>query len=125
VLEITRGEGAAAVYDGVGKATFLDGLGALRPTGRMILYGAASGRPDPLDVPAALTPRSLYVQRPTLMTYTRTPELLRDRAAQLFELIAGGKLNVRIGGRYPLDDAPRAQAELAARKTTGKLLLVP
>jgi NADPH2:quinone reductase len=125
VLEITGGEGTAAVYDGVGKATFRDGLGALRPTGRMILYGAASGRPDPLDVPAALTPRSLYVQRPTLMTYTRTPELLRDRAAQLFELIAGGKLNVRIGGRYPLDDAPRAQAELAARKTTGKLLLVP
>jgi NADPH2:quinone reductase len=125
VLEITGGEGTAAVYDGVGKATFRDGLGALRPTGRMILYGAASGRPDPLDVPAALTPRSLYVQRPTLMTYTRTPELLRDRAAQLFELIAGGKLNVRIGGRYPLDDARRAQADLAARKTTGKLLLVP
>ncbi len=123
VLEITGGEGVAAVYDGIGKATFLDGLGALRPTGRMILYGAASGRPDPLDIPASLTPRSLYVQRPTLMTYTRTPALLSERAAQLFELIGTGRLEVRIGGRYPLDQARQAQEDLAARKTTGKLLL--
>lgn len=124
VLEITGREGVAAVYDGIGKTTFLDGLGALRPTGRMILYGAASGRPDPLDIPASLTPRSLYVQRPTLMTYTRTPELLQKRAAQLFELIGNGKLEVRVGGRYPLDEARQAQEDLAARKSTGKLLLV-
>src|SRR3989440_1454672 len=76
--EITGGEGVAAVYDGVGKATFLDGFVALRPTGRMILYGAASGRPDPLDT-GILAPRgSLYVQRPTLATYVRTPELLQQ-----------------------------------------------
>jgi len=124
VLEITGGEGTAAVYDGIGKTTFLEGLEALRPTGRMILYGAASGRPDPLDIAAALTPSSLYVQRPTLMTYTRTPELLQERAAQVFELIGSGKLEVRIGGRYPLDQARQAQEDLAARKTTGKLLLV-
>ncbi len=102
------GEGAAAVYDGVGKATFLEGLDALRPFGRMILYGAASGQPDPLEV-AMLAPKgSLYVQRPTLMTYARTPELLRERAGEVFELIAEGKLNVRIGARYPLDQAAQA-----------------
>ncbi|MGZ4180515.1 MAG: quinone oxidoreductase family protein [Solirubrobacteraceae bacterium] len=124
VKEIS-GEGAAAVYDGVGKATFLDGLDALRPFGRMILYGAASGRPDPLDT-AILAPKgSLYVQRPTLMTYTRTPELLRELASRLFELIADGKLDVRIGARYPLDQAAQAHRDLEARKTTGKLLLTP
>ena len=53
VRSITGGEGVAAVYDGVGKATFDEGLRALRPTGRMILYGAASGQPDPLDAGAA------------------------------------------------------------------------
>ena len=124
VKEIS-GEGAAAVYDGVGKATFLEGLEALRPFGRMILYGAASGQPDPLDV-ATLAPKgSLYVQRPTLMTYTRTPDLLRQRAGELFELIADGKLDVRIGARYPLAQAAQAHDDLEARKTTGKLLLIP
>ena len=118
-------EGAAAVYDGVGRATFLDGFDALRPFGRMILYGAASGQPDPLDA-AILAPKgSLYVQRPTLMTYTRTPDLLRERAGQLFELIADGKLDVRIGARYPLDQAAQAHRDLEARRTTGKLLLIP
>jgi NADPH:quinone reductase len=124
VKEIS-GDGAAAVYDGVGKATFLEGLEALRPTGRMILYGAASGQPDPLDVAMLAPAGSLYVQRPTLMTYTRTPELLRELAGRLFELIADSKLEVRIGARYPLEQAARAHADLEARKTTGKLLLIP
>ncbi len=123
--EITGGEGVAAVYDGVGKATFLDGLDALRPTGRMINYGSASGRPEPFDV-ALLAPKgSLYVQRPTLATYVRTPELLHERAAQVFELIAGGQLEVRIGARYPLAQARQAHEDLEARMTTGKVLLLP
>src|SRR4029077_5811594 len=76
VRELTGGEGVPAVYDGVGKATFLEGFKALRPTGRMINYGSASGRPDPLDVNVLLVGGSLSVQRPTLGTYVRTPELL-------------------------------------------------
>jgi NADPH:quinone reductase len=117
--------GMAAVYDGVGKATFLDGFRALAPTGRMILYGAASGRPEPLDVSVLESNGSLYAQRPSLATYIRTPELLRDRAAALFELIAIGALEVRIGHRYPLEQARQAHEDLLARTTTGKLLLTP
>jgi NADPH2:quinone reductase len=123
--EITAGEGVAAVYDGVGRATFLDGFEALRPTGRMILYGAASGRPDPLET-GILAPRgSLYVQRPTLATYVRNPELLQERSAQLFELIEEGKLEVQISARYPLERARHAHEDLEGRNTTGKLLLIP
>jgi len=125
VKEITGGEGVKAVYDGVGKTTFLEGLKALAPTGRMILYGAASGQPDPLALSALGPAGSLYVQRPTLQTYTRTPELLRGRAAELFELIESGALDVRIGARYPLEEARQAHEDLEARKTTGKLLLIP
>jgi NADPH:quinone reductase len=125
VREITGGEGVAAVYDGVGKATFLAGLGTLRPFGRMILYGAASGPPEPLNLAALRDGGSLYVQRPVLGHYTRTPELLRERAAPVFELIAAGRLDVRIGHRYPLSEARRAHEDLEARRTTGKLLLVP
>jgi NADPH:quinone reductase len=123
--EITGGEGVKAVYDGVGKTTFLDGLKALAPTGRMILYGAASGQPDPLPVSALAPAGSLYVQRPTLMTYTRTPEMLEERARALFGLIDSGALDVRIGARYPLEQARQAHEDLEARKTTGKLLLTP
>ena len=125
VREITGGEGAAAVYDGVGKATFLEGLKALRPIGRMILYGAASGQPDPLDLAALRDGGSLYAQRPVLGHYTRTPELLHERGAAVFELVADGKLDVRIGHRYPLADARQAHEDLEARRTTGKLLLLP
>jgi NADPH:quinone reductase len=123
VKEITGGEGAAAVYDAIGETTFLEGLKALRPTGFMILYGAASGQPDPLELATLAPAGSLYVQRPTLVTYTRTPELLRELAGEVFGLVADGKLEVRIGARYPLADAAQAHWDLQSRNTTGKLLL--
>jgi NADPH2:quinone reductase len=123
--EITGGEGVVAVYDGVGKTTFLEGLKALRPTGRMINYGSASGPPDPVELSELAGAGSLYVQRPTLATYIRTPELLHQRTEALFELIDQGKLSVRIGARYALAEARQAHEDLEARKTTGKLLLIP
>jgi NADPH2:quinone reductase len=123
--EISGGEGVAAVYDGVGKTTFLEGFETLRPLGRMILYGSASGQPDPLDISILQAHGSLYVQRPTLQTYVRTPELLHERTQALFDLIAQDKLQVRIGARYPLAEARQAHEDLEARKTTGKLLLIP
>jgi NADPH:quinone reductase len=124
-VEHAKGLDVAAVYDGIGKTTFLAGFDALAPTGRMILYGSASGRPDPVDPHILESKGSLYLQRPTLGTYTRTRELLERRAADVFALVASGELEVEIGGRYPLDDARRAHEDLEARKTTGKLLLVP
>jgi NADPH:quinone reductase len=123
--EITQGEGMAAVYDGIGKSTFLDGLDTLAPTGKMILYGAASGRPDPLDLQLLAAKGSLYVQRPILGTYIRSPVLLHERADALFELIDSGAVHVRIGGTYPLAQARQAHEDLAARKSTGKLILKP
>ena len=125
VRELSGGEGAAAVYDGVGRTTFAAGLTALRPTGRMIVYGAASGQPEPLPVKTLAAHGSLYVQRPTLATYTRTPEMLRERAGAVLDMVAGGRLDVRIGGRHPLAEARRAHEDLEGRRTTGKLLLLP
>jgi NADPH:quinone reductase len=125
VRELSGGEGAAAVYDGVGRATFAEGLTALRPTGRMVLYGASSGQPEPLELQQLAAHGSLHVQRPTLATYTRTPELLRSLAGTVLDLVAAGRLDVRIGGRYPLAEARRAHEDLEGRRTTGKLLLLP
>ncbi len=125
VRELTDGEGAAVVYDGVGRTTFLRGLTALRPTGSMILYGAASGQPEPLTLQSLATHGSLYVQRPTVKTYTRTPAMLQERARRVLDLVAVGKLEIRIGARYPLERARRAHEDLEARRTTGKLILTP
>jgi len=124
-VEHAKDLNAAAVYDGIGKTTLAAGFDALAPTGRMILYGSASGRPDPVDPHTLEAKGSLYLQRPTLGTYTRTPELLAARAADVFALVASGDLKVAIGGRYPLAEAQRAHEDLEARRTTGKLVLIP
>jgi NADPH2:quinone reductase len=124
VREVTGGDGAAVVYDGVGQATFDAGLGALRRRGYMVLYGAASGPVPPLDPQRLNTGGSLFLTRPTLVHYIATREDLLSRAEDLFGWIREGKLDVRIGGRYPLADAARAHEDLAARRTTGKLILL-
>jgi NADPH:quinone reductase len=124
VREVSGGAGAAVVYDGVGQATFDDSLAALRPRGYLVLYGAASGPVPPFELQRLNTGGSLFVTRPTLTHYIQTRGELLDRAGDLFDWIADSRLSVRIGGRYPLARAAQAQQDLAARRTTGKLLLV-
>jgi NADPH:quinone reductase len=125
VDRITDGRGADVVYDNVGKATFDDSLSALRPRGMMVLYGGSSGQVPPFDPQRLNTGGSLYLTRPTLVHYVADRAELLWRAGDLFAWIAKGELDVRIGGQYPLADAPRAHEDLAARRTTGKLLLLP
>jgi NADPH:quinone reductase len=125
VLELTDGRGADAVYDGVGASTFDESLASLRPRGDMVLFGAASGRVPPFDPMRLENLGSLYLTRPGIRHYTATREELLERANDVFGWIAEGTLDVRIGGRYPLEDARRAHEELEARRTTGKLLLLP
>jgi len=125
VDEATDGAGAHVVYDGVGKDTFDDSLAALRPRGMMVLYGAASGQVPPVDPQRLNSGGSLFLTRPTLVHYVADTEELRWRAGEVFDWITKGELDVRIGGTYPLADAARAQADLAGRRTTGKLLLLP
>jgi NADPH2:quinone reductase len=123
--EVTGGAGAACVYDGVGKATFDAGLAALRPLGMMVLYGGASGPVPPLELQRLSGGGSLYVTRPTLVHYIATRADLLRRSGDLFEWIARGELEVSVGATYPLAEASRAHDDLANRRTTGKLLLLP
>jgi NADPH2:quinone reductase len=122
--ELTSGEGVAAVYDGVGQATFDGSLASLRPRGSLVLYGAASG-PVPQIETARLAAGSNFFTRPTLVHYTRTREELLERAGAVFGWLAEGKLKLRIGHRYSLEEARRAHEDLQGRRTTGKLLLLP
>ena len=124
VRELTGGAGVHAAYDAVGKSTFDQSLDSLRLRGFMVLYGSASGPVPTVEVPR-LNARSLYLTRPVLGHYTATREELLERASAVFGWMAEGKLEVRIGGRYPLAEARRAHEDLEARRTTGKLLLLP
>ncbi len=123
--ELTGGEGVAAVFDGVGRATFAEGLDALRPRGVMVLFGGASGQVEPLDPQQLNAKGSLYVTRPSLAAYTRTREELLQRADAVLGWAARDELSVRVGGRYALDDLAQAHEDLEARRTTGKLLVLP
>jgi NADPH2:quinone reductase len=125
VRELTDGVGADVVYDGVGAATFDESLASLRPRGDMVLFGAASGRVPPFDPMRLEGGGSLFLTRPSIRHYTATREELLERAGDVFRWITEGKLDVRIGGRYPLEEARRAHEDLEARRTTGKLLLLP
>jgi len=124
VRELTGGEGVAAVYDGVGHDTFDASLDSLRTRGTMVLYGYASGKPAPFDV-NRLQAGSFFLTRPTLKHFVASREELIERASYVLDRVADGSLDVQIGHRYPLADARQAHEDLQARRTTGKVLLVP
>jgi NADPH:quinone reductase len=122
---LTGGKGVDVVYDSVGKTTFEKGLNILRPRGMMVLFGGSSGAVPPFDLITLSQKGSLYVTRPTLVNYIATREELVSRSESVFSMIAKGKLKLRIEHTYPLAEAQKAHRDLEARKTTGKLLLIP
>ena len=122
---LTDGTGVNAVFDSVGKTTFDKSLNILKPRGMMVLFGGSSGPVPPFD-PMALTSKgSLFLTRPMLGNYIATRKELESRAEEVFGMIAAGKLKLRIEHTYPLAQAQQAHRDLEARKTTGKLLLLP
>lgn len=124
VRELSDG-GVNVVYDGVGKSTFDASLGSLRPRGLLALFGGASGQVPAFDLQRLNSGGSLFVTRPTLVHYVANRDELLWRAAEVLAAIAGGTLRVAIGGRYPLEQAGEAYRDLEARRTTGKLIIVP
>lgn len=125
VREVTGGRGADVVFDGVGKATFDASLSALRPRGMMVLFGGSSGQVPPFDLQRLNSGGSLFVTRPTLAHYVADRTELIWRASDIFEAITKAALRVRVGAEYPLAAAPQAHEDLSARRTTGKLILIP
>lgn len=124
VRDLTDGAGVAAVYDGVGGPTFDASLDSLRPRGVLALFGQAGGVVQPVDPQRLNAAGSVYLTRPSLAHFVADRDELLHRTEDLFSLLGADRLTVNIGGRYPLAEAGSAQSDLAARKTTGKLLLI-
>jgi NADPH2:quinone reductase len=125
IRELTGGNGVAAVYDGVGAATFDASLASLAVRGTLALFGAASGPVPPVDPQRLNTAGSVFLTRPNLAHHTRTADEFSWRAGELLDAINSGTLTVTVSERYPLADAARAHTDLQGRKTVGSVVLVP
>jgi NADPH:quinone reductase len=125
VRRLTDGLGAPVVFDSVGATTVDGSLASLRRRGMLVLFGQSSGVVPPLEPRRLMTGGSLYVTRPTMGDYLASREELLWRAGDVFDALVDGSLHLSIGGRYALGDAADAHRDLEARRTTGKLVLLP
>lgn len=125
VLEITGGAKVPVVYDGVGRDTFDISLDCLRPRGLMVSFGNASGAPEPLNLQTLANKGSLYITRPTMVTYTLSPAELQQSTDDFFSRVLSGAIRIEINQRYALADVQQAHSDLEGRKTTGSTVLLP
>jgi NADPH2:quinone reductase len=125
VRELTAGNGVPVVYDSIGKDTFTGSLECLAVRGMLVSFGNSSGA-VPAFEPGILSAKgSLYLTRPTLFHYTRTPQELQKTADDLFSVIESGAVKIAINQRFPLAKAREAHEALHSRATTGATILVP
>jgi NADPH2:quinone reductase len=125
VMEITDGARLPVVYDGVGKDTFEMSLDCLRPRGLMVSFGNASGAPEPVDLQVLSAKGSLFITRPSLISYTAETDELRQSSADLFGRIQAGDIRIGINQRYALADVQQAHRDLEGRATTGSSVILP
>ena len=125
VRELTGGAGVPVVYDGIGRDTFAASIACLQPRGLLVSFGNSSGKPEPLDLQVLAAGGSLYVTRPTLLTYTATVEDLRASSAAVFDRVLAGSLRVEIHQRFALADIAAAHIALEGRATTGSTVVLP
>jgi len=123
--EITKGKGVDVVYDSVGQATFMKSLDCLRPMGMMVSFGQSSGLVTAFDPGLLAAKGSLFLTRPSLMTYTAERDALLAHAHDLFEVVQSGAVKIEVQQTYPLSEVARAHQDLEARKTTGSTILLP
>ena len=123
VARITAGDKLPVVYDSVGRETFLRSLDCLRVRGLMVSFGNASGPPEPIAPTLLAHKGSLFLTRPTLFQYIAGRAELEQSAAELFEMVRGGKVNIEIGQRFPLAEAAEAHRALESRATVGSTIL--
>ena len=125
VKEITNGRKVPVVFDSVGKDTFMGSLDCLMPRGLLAVFGNGSGPVPAFDLNLLAGKGSLYVTRPTLMTYVARREDLEAGAKELFDVVKSGKVKIEINQTHPLRDAQLAHRNLEGRKTTGSTVLLP
>lgn len=125
VKKLTKGAGVPVVYDAVGKDTWVQSLNSLSPRGTMVSFGNASGPPPEFGLGELASRGSLFVTRPSLMSYTATRQDLEKSARALFKMVTTGAVKIEVNQKYALKEAPQAHRDLEGRKTTGSTVFIP
>lgn len=125
VKELTNGKGVPVVYDSVGQDTFMQSLDCLQPMGTIVSFGQSSGSVPPLDIGILSAKGSLFLTRPTLMSYTASRQQLLTCTNDLFAVVQSGDVKVDVNQIFSLKDAGKAHAALETRQTTGSTVLLP
>lgn len=123
VMALTDGAGVPVIYDGVGKDTWDGSLDCLSPRGMMVTFGNASGPVPPVDLGILAAKGSIFVTRPTLMTYTASRGDLVESAEALIDVVGSGAVKIEVKQTYALAEAAKAHEDLEGRKTTGSTVL--
>jgi len=125
VREITNGAGVPVVYDSIGKDTFNGSLDCLEVRGMLVYFGNSSGAVPPFEPLTLAQKGSVYLTRPTLASYARNAEELKETSDDLFSVIASGAVKISINQRFKLADARACHEALQSRGTTGATVLLP
>lgn len=125
VMRITKGEGVDVVYDSIGKDLWQTSLDSVKRLGLVVSFGSASGPPPPFDVHREGIKKSIFVTRATTVNYMTSDAIMRASSRSLFRMMKSGAVKIRIGQSYKLKDAPKAQRDALARRTTGSTVLIP
>lgn len=123
VMRLTNNAGVEVVYDSVGKDTWERSLKCLKPLGYLVLFGNSSGPVPPVDPLMLSKQGSVFLTRPSLFHYIATPAALAQRAADVFDLVAKGQLNVRVDREFALAQTADAQLALESGATAGKIVI--
>ena len=114
------------VMDGVGGAVFERALSAVRPLGRMVLFGASSGQVPEIPSFDALRRRNVGIL-PFSLGMLRAADA--ERAIEVgragVDMLQSGRAAPPIGRTFALAEAAQALEMLSSRQTMGKLLLAP
>ena len=125
ISELTSGKGVPVVYDSLGQQTFIASLDCLQPRGLLVSYGNATGAVENVNLLDLAKRGSLYVTRPVLFSYVDTPEKLAASATDLFNVVKKDIVSIKIGQRFPLENATQAHLAAESRQTQGSTILIP
>ena len=123
VLDYTNGTGVDVVYDGVGKSTALQSLDCLAPLGMLVIFGNSSGNAPAIDPSLLASKGSLFLTRPTLMTYNAKWDDMVRSANRVFDMLKNNIIKANIGAEYSLSNVVEVHKSLESRATKGSIVL--
>ena len=124
ILEANSGAPVDVVLEMSGGQAFEQSLRSLAPFGRLVVFGIASREENEVRSGHLLRNSRSVIGFWLVHLFSR-PDLVRAGIEELFSAAAAGDLRAVIGGVHPMSGVRSVHEEMAARRTTGKILLDP